>query len=85
MLLIHPYKLTLKQELVQLINVHKNVAPAQLFVQSFDEIGFDTVDLVDIILEVEKAFHTYIPDDVPLNKVDDFVSFLTSDSSRADA
>ena len=76
----HPNKLTLKQELVQLINVHKHVTPAQLSVHSFEEIGFDTVDLVDIILEVEKAYHTFIPDDVPLYKVDDFVTFLTANS-----
>ena len=66
----------LKQELVQLINAKKNIAPSRLSVQNFEELGFDTIDLVDIILEVEKAYQIYIPDEVPLNKVDDFVQFI---------
>jgi len=68
----------LRQELVQLIKTHKNINVSRLLTQNFDQIGFDSVDLVDIILEVEKAYHIYIPDEVPLNKIDDFVQFLSS-------
>lgn len=85
MAIIHPQSFTLRQELVQLITIRKNIAPAQLLSKNFAELGFDTIDLVDIILEVEKAYQTYIPDEVSLNKVDDFVVFLSSQSTRLDA
>ena len=69
---------TLKQELVQIITVQKNIAPSRLLGQSFDQIGMDQVDLVAIILEIERAYQVNIPDDVPLNKVDDFVAYLSA-------
>jgi acyl carrier protein len=40
------------------------------------ELGFDTIDLVDIILEVERCFHLTIPDEVPLHTVSDFVCYV---------
>ena len=68
----------LRQELVQLIKTHKNINASRLLTQNFDQIGFDTIDIVDIILEVEKAYHILIPDEVPIHEVDDFVQFLSS-------
>ena len=37
------------------------------------ELGFDEVDLVDIILELERSFALTIPDEVPLHTVGDLV------------
>ncbi|HEX8348519.1 MAG TPA: phosphopantetheine-binding protein [Hymenobacter sp.] len=40
------------------------------------ELGFDTLDVVDIILELERRFQVNIPDEVPLATVNDFVRYL---------
>jgi acyl carrier protein len=40
------------------------------------ELGFDTVDVVDIILEIERCFQLTIPDEVPLHTVSDFVCYV---------
>ena len=40
------------------------------------ELGFDTVDVVDSILEVERCFQLTIPDEVPLHTVSDFVRYV---------
>jgi acyl carrier protein len=40
------------------------------------ELGFDTVDVVDIILEIERCFQLTIPDEVPLHTVNDFVRYV---------
>ncbi|MFD2719659.1 acyl carrier protein [Hymenobacter monticola] len=42
------------------------------------ELGFDTVDLVDIILELERCFQLGIPDEVPLHTVGDCVRYIGS-------
>ncbi|MBC6992527.1 acyl carrier protein [Hymenobacter sp. BT491] len=40
------------------------------------ELGFDMLDVVDIILEVEQRYQLTIPDEVPLRTINDFVRFL---------
>jgi acyl carrier protein len=40
------------------------------------ELGFDEVDLVDIILELERRFLLTIPDEVPLRTVGDLVHYV---------
>lgn len=40
------------------------------------DLRFDTVDVVDIILELERNFHIVIPDELPLYTVGDFVRFV---------
>ena len=75
----------LRQELVQLIKIHKKIDASRLLSQNFDQVGFDTIDIVDIILEIEKTYHIHIPDEVPLNKVDDFVRFLSSQNLETNA
>jgi acyl carrier protein len=42
------------------------------------KLGFDTVDIVDIILEVERHFQITIPDEVPLAHVQDFVGYVAT-------
>ncbi|UOR06970.1 acyl carrier protein [Hymenobacter aerilatus] len=40
------------------------------------ELGFDLIDVVDIILEVERRYDLTIPDEVPLDTVGDFVRYI---------
>ncbi|WP_375434962.1 acyl carrier protein [uncultured Hymenobacter sp.] len=42
------------------------------------ELGLDTVDVVDIILALERRFHLTIPDEVPLQTVGDLVGYVSS-------
>lgn len=42
----------------------------------FKKLGLDNVDIVDMILEVEKRYHVVIPDEVPLNTPNDFVNYI---------
>ena len=72
---MHPNS-SLRQDIAHLIQVHKGVSVSRLLTKSFDQIGFDLVDLIDIILAVEKEYNITIPDEVPLNSVNDFVSFM---------
>ncbi|RTQ53812.1 acyl carrier protein [Hymenobacter gummosus] len=46
------------------------------------ELGFDTLDLVDIILELEQHYRLTIPDEVPLRTINDFVQFLSRQQSN---
>jgi acyl carrier protein len=61
-----------------LIHRRKGVALRRLRVSTdlSRELGFDTVDVVDVILEVERRFHLTIPDEVPLATVGDFVRYV---------
>lgn len=47
-----------------------------------EKFGFDTLDLVEVILEVEKAYSLTIPDDLLLNSLEDFVNFICRPALR---
>ncbi|MGV3587748.1 MAG: phosphopantetheine-binding protein [Adhaeribacter sp.] len=64
------------QEVAQLIYAQKGIRVSRLLTKSFDQLGLDLVDLIDIILAVEKKYKITIPDEVPLNSVNDFVYFI---------
>jgi dihydrolipoamide dehydrogenase len=49
------------------------------------DLGFDTLDLVDIILELERTFQLTIPDEVPLYTVDDLAHYVTDHRGEAAA
>ncbi|RTQ53723.1 acyl carrier protein [Hymenobacter gummosus] len=40
------------------------------------DLGFDLLDVVDIILALEQRYQLTIPDELPLRTIDDFVRFL---------
>lgn len=42
----------------------------------FKKLGLDNVDIVDMILEVEKRYDVIIPDEVPLNSPNDFLNYI---------
>lgn len=70
---------TIEKEIVKIISKKKVISPSRLRANSnlSHDFGFDTGDLVDIILELEKNFQIVIPDEVPINTVGDFVNFVT--------
>jgi acyl carrier protein len=74
----------IEREVIRIISKAKEIRPARLQANARLEkdFGFDTVDLVDIILELEKNFDIVIPDEVPINTVGDFVDFVASHTMR---
>lgn len=65
-------------EVIRIISKTKKIKPGRLKAHKhlLQDLGFDTVDLVDIILELEKNFHITIPDEVPIDTVGDFIAFV---------
>lgn len=74
----------IEKEVFRIISKTKKIQPDRLQVDKrlSQDFGFDTVDLVDIILEVEKNFHITIPDEVPINTVGDFVNYVSAHTMR---
>ncbi|WP_181305190.1 acyl carrier protein [Rufibacter sp. XAAS-G3-1] len=72
------------RQVVRIISKAKEIKPSRLRVSAdlSKEFGFDTVDVVDIILELEKNFKIVIPDEVPLNTVGDFVDYVSTHTMR---
>ncbi|WP_022825349.1 acyl carrier protein [Hymenobacter norwichensis] len=76
---------SIQQQVLRIISKRKSIKPQRLRIGSdlSRELGFDTVDVVDIILELERSFHITIPDEVPLATVGDFVSYVASHAHAA--
>ncbi|MBW7466695.1 acyl carrier protein [Pontibacter aydingkolensis] len=67
----------IRQEVVKVISTLKNIKPQRLVaINDLTELGFDILDVVEIILRLEKKYELTIPDDVPVYSVDDFVDFI---------
>ncbi len=63
--------------MVNLISELKNISPELLYQKpELTSHDLDIVDLVDIILEVEKKYNVVITDDLPVYAVGDFVSIV---------
>ncbi|AKQ45010.1 acyl carrier protein [Rufibacter radiotolerans] len=75
---------SIAQKVVHIISRIKRIQPNRLRVTSqlHKELGFDTADVVDIILALEKRFKIVIPDEVPLNTVGDFVEYVSIHSKN---
>ena len=70
-------QLTVRKQIAQLLSRKKRIRMAKLQGNTtFNCLGLDLLDLVDLILDVEKTYKVTIPDEVPLNSIDDFVHFL---------
>ncbi|ARS37701.1 hypothetical protein CA264_03170 [Pontibacter actiniarum] len=73
----------MENEVIQIISTLTRVHPNRLSqVRDLTQLGLDIIDVVDIILEVEKAYGLTIPDEVPVYSVDDFVSFVYNQSIK---
>ena len=75
-----PASPNIESEVIKIISKTKEIRAARLHPAAnlSRELGFDTVDVVDIILELERNFHIIIPDEVPIHTVGDFVDFVSS-------
>lgn len=82
MLLSTTEKIT--HEVIRIISKTKALRPSRLRKNSdlSRDFGFDNLDVVEVILEVEKNFKITIPDEVPLTTVGDFVSYVANHTSR---
>ena len=68
---------TLYKEVINLVSRLKAIAPHKLSgPKGLWENGMDIVDVVDIILAVEKKFDVVIPDEIPVYSIDDLVNYL---------
>ena len=68
---------TIYKEVINLVSRLKAIAPHKLSgPKGLWENGMDIVDVVDIILAVEKKFDVVIPDEVPVYSIDDLVNYL---------
>ncbi|RPD46333.1 acyl carrier protein [Hymenobacter sediminis] len=76
---------SIQQQVLRIISKRKAIKANRLRIGSrlSQELGFDTVDVVDIILELERNFHITIPDEVPLATVGDFVDYVASHAKAA--
>lgn len=74
----------IEREVIRIISKTKEIRPGRLQANARLEkdFGFDMVDVVDIILELEKNFHITIPDEVPIDTVGDFVEFVAMHAER---
>jgi acyl carrier protein len=71
---------SIQQQVLRIISKRKAIKARRLRIGTdlSREFGFDTVDVVDIILELERNFHITIPDEVPLATVGDFVNYVVT-------
>jgi acyl carrier protein len=72
------------REVIKIISKTKALKPSRLRETSdlSRDFGFDNLDVVEVILEVEKNFKITIPDEIPLKTVGDFVQFVSSHTTR---
>ena len=70
----------IKQQVLRIISKRKAIRTSRLRVTSSlsRDLRFDTVDVVDIILELERSFHITVPDEVPFYTVGDFVRYVAA-------
>ncbi|MBF9254545.1 acyl carrier protein [Pontibacter sp. 172403-2] len=69
----------MKKEVLHIITSLKKVHPRRLLkAKDLSELGFDILDVVDIIVAVEQTYQLTIPDEVPVYSVDDFVNYVYS-------
>jgi acyl carrier protein len=70
----------IERKVIRIISKTKAIKPARLQLQArlFHDFGFDTLDVVEIILELEKNFYIRISDETPFHTVGDFVDCVTA-------
>ena len=80
----HKKSKVITHEVIKIISKTKSLQPSRLRVHSnFNhDLGFDNLDVVDIILEVEKNFRITIPDEVQVTTVGDLVQYVSTHTRR---
>ena len=76
---------TIEQQVFRIISKRKAIRASRVrkTASLSRDLRFDTVDVVDIILELERSFSITIPDEVPLYTVGDFVRFVRDHAAAA--
>jgi acyl carrier protein len=71
---------TIEQQVVRIISKRKAIKVVRLrrTASLSRDLRFDDVDVVDIILELERNFHILVPDEIPFNTVGDFVRYVSA-------
>ncbi|WP_276497220.1 acyl carrier protein [Pontibacter litorisediminis] len=73
----------IQNEVVNIITSVTKINPTRLLkVRDLTTLGLDIIDVVDIILKVEKTYQLTIPDEVPVYTVDDFVNYVYKHSMK---
>ncbi|WP_224994436.1 phosphopantetheine-binding protein [Cesiribacter sp. SM1] len=68
---------TIVATVTRMISKNKGVRKSAILVKdNLRELGLDQLDVVDLILEVEKKYHITIPDEVPVETVTDIARFV---------
>ena len=70
------FRIISKRKAIRASRVRKTASLAR-------DLRFDTVDVVDIILELERSFSIVSPDEVPLFTVGDFVRYVRDHAAAA--
>lgn len=68
---------TIEKKVVNVISNVTKLHPDRLKkVRDLTALGLTILDVVDVILKLEKTYHLTIPDEVPVYTLDDFVNFI---------
>ncbi|MBF9239343.1 acyl carrier protein [Hymenobacter sp. BT683] len=74
-----PSRLAVQSQILRVIRQRKALAGRLRLTSSLtQDLHFDPVDVVDVILALEQRFHLTIPDEVPLHVVGDLVQYVTA-------
>ena len=68
------FRIISKRKAIRASRVRKTASLAR-------DLRFETLDVVDIILELERSFSITIPDEVPLYTVGDFVRYVRENAA----
>ena len=76
---------TIEQQVFRIISKRKAIRASRVrkTASLARDLRFETLDVVDIILELERNFSITIPDEVPLYTVGDFVRYVREHAAAA--
>jgi acyl carrier protein len=76
---------TIEQQVFRIISKRKAIRASRVrkTASLARDLRFETLDVVDIILELERNFSITIPDEVPLYTVGDFVRYVRDHAAAA--
>jgi acyl carrier protein len=76
---------TIEQQVFRIISKRKAIRASRVrkTASLARDLRFETLDVVDIILELERNFSITIPDEVPLTTVGDFVRYVREHAAAA--
>ncbi|WP_051718405.1 hypothetical protein [Hymenobacter sp. IS2118] len=76
---------TIEQQVFRIISKRKAIRASRVrkTASLARDLRFETLDVVDIILELERNFSIVIPDEVPLYTVGDFVRYVRDHAAAA--